>query len=49
MTFILVTRANAVSELEIFYTLSVRKEPFPGTSRADDIYCSYASERSERA
>ena len=49
MTFIVVMRANAVSELEIFLLFSVRKEPFPATSRADDIHCSYASERSERA
>ena len=37
-----------MSELEIFAFL-VRKEPFPGSSQADEIYPNFASERSERA
>ena len=49
MTFIVVMRANGVSELEFFLHFSVRKEPFPACSRVMTFYCSYASERSERA
>ena len=53
MTFIVVMRANGVSEHENCCILQSKNSNFSeysvGTSRADDIYCSYVSERSERA